>query len=414
MTTPAAPTTEPTDLRPDGRDHRPVTGAPHDILSAARHVARIASAAAMGHDSATTFPAEAFDEIRASGLLAAPLPASQGGAGFDESVDGRLLLLRLLTTIGRGDLSTGRIYEGHVNALQLMRAFGSPGQIERWAADARDHGMLFAVWNTEAGDGLRLIPFDDGRRLEGSKTFASGADHVSRPIVTAALPDGSRQMLVVPMERIDVTVDRDWWQPLGMRSSVSHRVDFTGVVVDPDDLLGAPGDYHRQPWLGAGAIRFAAVQLGGAQALLDATRDVLRALDRAGDAHQQTRMGHGALLVESGRLWLRGAAERVRLGPDAGQCDPSGRSIAYANLMRTAIERICLNVIEIAIRSAGARVLIQPHTIERIARDLTVYLRQPAPDAALAQAGAFTLESDKPIESVWNDDGHAGRASPTA
>lgn len=371
--------------------------------TAAARVARIASESASEHDASSTLPSEAFAEITSSGLLAAPLPVGLGGAGFEQSDDGRLALLDVLRAIGFGDLSTGRIYEGHVNALQLIHAFGTTAQIERWAADARDHRMLFAVWNSEDSDALRLVRSTAGLRLEGAKTFASGAEQVQRPLVTASLPDGSRQMLIVAVENASVTIDRSWWQPVGMRASVSHRIDFTGVGVDEHDLLGEPGDYLRQPWLGAGAIRFAAVQLGGAQALLDATRAFLRSLDRGGDPYQRARIGTGALRVESGRQWLRGAASHVHLEPDAlSRADPE-RSLAYANMMRTAIAEICHDVMDIAVQSAGASVFIQPHTIERIVRDLTVYLRQPAPDAALAHAGAYVLSTDSPAGDLWND-----------
>lgn len=404
MTTAPDVTLDSRTQHPHGNGSRPNVTSHDRLLAKARHVATIASAHAAAHDKQTTFPTEAFAALRSAGLLAAPLPEHDGGAGFDDSDAGRLLQLRLLRTIGRGDLSTGRIYEGHVNALQLIRAFGTSEQIARWSRAARDEGRLFAVWNTEAQDGVRLIPVEGGARLEGAKTFASGADCIDRPIISGAWPDGGHQLLVVPLDRSAVTIDRDWWQPLGMRSSVSQRIDFSGVMVEQSDLLGAPGDYHRQPWLGAGAIRFAAVQLGGATALLDATREMLRGLGRTDDPHQQARIGQGSVLVESGELWLRGAAERVRLGPDAHGWDDNERPVAYANMMRTAIERICLDIIEIAIRSAGARVLVQPHPVERITRDLTVYLRQPAPDAALAGAGAFALESDRPSENLWSND----------
>ena len=89
-------------------------------------------------------------------------------------------------------------------------------------------------------------------------------------------------MCLVPMDRVDVAIDRSWWQPLGMRATASYRVDFTGVELGAEAMIGAPGDYYRQPWFGGGAIRFAAVQLGGADALFAAMRDYLH--DRSAPA----------------------------------------------------------------------------------------------------------------------------------
>jgi len=76
--------------------------------------------------------------------------------------------------------------------------------------------------------------------------------------------------------------------------------------------------------------------------------------------------------------------------------------VAHANLTRTAIAEACVRVIDIVERSIGMRGLLQPHPIERIGRDLTLYLRQPAPDAAIAGAGAYVLDDPRPILDLWN------------
>jgi alkylation response protein AidB-like acyl-CoA dehydrogenase len=372
------------------------------LATAARIADEIAELAAAS-DNERTFPVEEFRLIREAGLLAAPLPRDVGGAGLDGSPAAALELLLLLKEFGRGNLSVGRVYEGHVNALQLIQTFGTNEQFERAATDVAD-GRLFGVWNTEAQDGARITPLADGRyRLDGAKTFASGAGHVQRPVVPGALPNGGWQMVVVPMDGVAVEIDPAWWQPIGMRASASYRVDFSGVEIDASDLLGQPGDYHRRPWFAGGAIRFAAVQLGGAEALLDALRDYLRSLGRTGDPYQRARAGQVAIAVETGNRWLAGAAHQVDLTPDPTRSDDTTAAIAYANMTRTAIEQVCLDVMRLVEHSVGARGLLRPHPVERIVRDLTLYLRQPAPDAALADAGAFTLESDERPSRQWRN-----------
>jgi alkylation response protein AidB-like acyl-CoA dehydrogenase len=192
-----------------------------------------------------------------------------------------------------------------------------------------------------------------------------------------------------------------------MYGSASFKVDFSGVEIGQGDLLGAPGDYQRQPWLSAGAIRFAAVQLGGAEALFDVARAELRALGRDGDPHQRARFGQMSVAIESGRLWLRGAApylDRAFAATEGGTLDEgtSGQIVAYVNMARTAIERICLDTIELAERSVGVRGMLAPHPLERLVRDLTIYLRQPAPDAALTDAGRYALESTATSAALWD------------
>jgi alkylation response protein AidB-like acyl-CoA dehydrogenase len=381
-----------------------VANDPAGVLARAEAVAEQCAGLAAETDAGQMFPTGAYERIAEAGLLAAPVSQELGGAGLDGSAATRLELLALLKTMGRGDLSVGRLYEGHVNALQLIQTFGRPEQLGTWAADACERGLLFGVWNTEAGDGVKIIPLDGGRyRLEGAKTFASGAGNVQRPIVTGALPDGGWQMVIVPADEVSVAIDPSWWRPLGMQASTSYKIDFSGVELGAEWLLGEPGDYFLQPWFFGGAIRFAAVHLGGAESLLNETRRFLQALDRTGDPYQQARVAEGAMAIESGNLWLRGAAQTVDIAPGGGARSDIDRMVNYANMTRLAIETICLDVIRLTERAVGARGLLQPLPIERIIRDLTLYLRQPAPDAALASVGRLMLERTSPVHEVWRD-----------
>lgn len=380
------------------------------VVVDAEVLAGICATEAPALDEEGRFPAEAFGRIAAAGLLAAPLPRALGGLGLGSEPGRTLPLLQILKALGRGDLSVARIYEGHVNALFLIHLFGNNAQRQRAAADARD-GRLFAVWNTEGSDGVRLTPRPPaagspnhaGYHLEGSKLFTSGSLSIDRALISGALPDGGWQLCLVPIDALDLEADSSAWRPLGMRASVSHRVDFSGITVPAEALIGAPGDYHRQPWLSGGAIRFAAAQLGAAEALFDALRQELRSRDRAGDPFQRVRAGEAAIAVRSGDLWLRDAAAVLDAIPAAFRAAPAAdeattaRVVAHANLTRMAIETACLRTLELVERSIGMRGLLRPHPVERIGRDLRLYLRQPAPDSALATAGAYVLGEEGPL-----------------
>lgn len=196
---------------------------------------------------------------------------------------------------------------------------------------------------------MHLETLPNGRyRLRGAKTFASGAGHLARPLITGSLPEGQGwQLFVLPADKQAPALDRSFWRPLGMRATASFRADLTGLEIGPEDLIGAPDDYYRQPAFSGGAIRFAAVQLGGAEAVFEEIRNFLRSLGRTDDPYQRQRLGEMALALGSDHQWVR-----------------------------------CV----------GARGLLQPLPFERLHRDLTHYLRQPAPDGALADVGRFVLE----------------------
>jgi alkylation response protein AidB-like acyl-CoA dehydrogenase len=370
-----------------------------------------ANAAAIDHNGA--FPVQEFKQIAGSGLLAAPLMPEFGGLGlgFDASLTHEMLLL--LKKIGWGNLAVGRLYEGHVNALQLIQTFATRSQIERYAEDARDRHKIFGVWNAEANDGVKVIPLANGRyQLQGSKTFCSGSGYIERPFVNGALPDGGWQMCVVPMEQMKTVSDPDWWQPSGMRATASYKVDFGNVELDSGSVIADPEDYNRQPWLTVGSIRFVAVQLGGAEALFDATRAYLHSLNRTRDPHQEARIGQVAIAIESGNLWLKGAAQLIaayapRFCGDCRQEYPnSDRLVAYVNMARTAIEQICMDVIQLCERSVGTRGLLPPYPMERIIRDLSLYLRQPNFDASLQSVGQYTLSYTQQRSITWHESDH--------
>lgn len=341
------------------------------------------------HDS---FAEAGIAALRNAGLLAAPLASDRGGADLcePERVDA---LREVLTAVGRGSLVLGRLYEGHVNALALVLRYGDARTRQRMARDVRE-GHLYGVWNTEPDPGG--LHFDaDGERLSGAKSYASGAGHVTRPLVTARQADGRRLMLVVPLEQAE-RADLSAWRAQGMRATATGTLDFTGLAVSDDDVIGEPDDYFRQPFFSCGAWRFLAVQCGGIEAVFEAHRDHLRRTGRGGDPHQRARLGHAATAVETARLFVARAARFAA----TAEADPDG-AVAYVNLARGAVERAGLDAIELAQRSVGLSGFLEAHPLERRVRDLATYLRQPAPDHALASAAGHILNATEPLHATW-------------
>jgi alkylation response protein AidB-like acyl-CoA dehydrogenase len=347
------------------------------------------------------FPRALIEAMGQRGLLAPKVGTLWAGLPSDGGADLRVVLA-VLSAIGRIDLSLGRLYEGHLNALHLIGRFGTDEQRVRAAADARA-GLLFGVWNTDAERGVRLERLGPGRwRLAGGKVFASGVGHVPRPLISAAWPHGGgRQLVLLELGDVADRIERGSWRPMGMEGSASFAVDLDGIEVDAAMLVGAPDDYARQPWFGAGAIRFVAVQLGGAQRILDIARADLVARRRFEDPYQIARVAEMAIVLESGAGWLARAAAVL---DDFEPHDEHGVEtvVAYAAMARCAIERICLEVMEGAVRSVGMSGLLRPHPLERSVRDLTLYLRQPGPDAALAAVGRHVLAADRPVGQLWS------------
>lgn len=391
-----------------------------DLLAGAERFAE--RLAARPASAGTTAPLADIQEMASLGLLTAPLPVALGGVGFGSESGNHLSLLRLLSIVGGADLVLGRLYEGHVNALILISAYGSEPQLREAAQSARD-GLLFGVWNTGSPEPLHLEAGDVGHySFRGGKTFASGAVFVQRPIVTAQLGERGWQMTLLRMEAPEVAdhlvIDRSFWRPLGMEASESYAVDFTGASIEQRDLIGEPGVYYKDPIFRGGAIRFAAVHTGAILRLYRLFTAWLRQGERGKDPYQIARLGEVALAAQEAVLWIERAAAVAECGfginPDKLTAE---QMIDCANMTRLAVERLATNTMQTVISGIGAHGLLQTHRFERILRNLTMYLRQPSPDQTLADIGRSSLRksglrSDGVESGLWSDVGVKGTMPP--
>lgn len=335
------------------------------------------------------------EPLSEQGLFVAALPAEFGGDGLAQASGG---LARALMTVGGADLSAGRIFEGHVNAVRLVFAYGDAAQKRRLAEDVRG-GAVCGVWNAEAPPGLAWeATGDGGGRLRGAKIYASGLGLVTRPLITARTAGGEGLMLA-PRLAPDHPCDLSGWTVRGMRATATGAIDFTGRLVGREEVIGAPGDYYRAPLFKGGAWRFAAVHAGAVLRLLGLFRRELKDRRREGDPHQKSRLGTAALAAETAELWVASAAERIEGG---GGLAPAAAD-AYAGLARLAVERAALEVLTLVERGVGLTAFTRPHPIERVARDLSTYLRQPFPDGVLEEAAAFVAAAEAPPWSALED-----------
>ena len=336
------------------------------------------------------FPAAALDALRDAGVLRAALPADAGGLGWGTQAAGTDGLCRALRLVGAASLSLGRVFEGHVNAVRLLHRCAAPAVFARAAQDVRD-GHLIGLWVTSFGEPV-VAAADGGEvALRGVKDVCSGAGSATRAVISALDAAGvenlvyvdATQMEVLPARRLDMH---------GMRATetTAMRVDMR---VAADAVFGRPGDYMREPDFSAGAWRTSAVTMGGLEALVAEAAAQLAARGRHCDPHQQARLGHMLMARQTGLLWLDAVARMV----EADDPHP-GRTAAFANFSRLAIEQACLEVIPLVQRSLGLAAMQRGNPVERLIRDLSTYLRQPAGDEVLAVATAWFVENGPDVD----------------
>ena len=354
--------------------------ASQSLLERAAAVAVRAARRAAEHDGDGAFPDEDIAELHRQGLLMAPFPVALGGDGLGIGAPDRLR--RVLTTIGRGSLILGRLFEGHVNAVALTSRYGSNANLDLLRREAQA-GRPSGVWM--AGAPLRLERDGSGRLvLRGRKMLCSGAGHFRRPLVAAEHDGGSVMAIpfVDPPHRAEATS----WTAQGMRATATGSVDFDGIAVGDDELVGVKGDYLRSPYFRGGAWRVIAVQLGGLEAVLDTFGALLRDGPNRDQPLQLARYGEAEIACETARLWVERAAIAAE-GPveDAEAID------AYVDLARNAFEAAALKVVASAQKTIGLKSFLRPNPLERLIRDLTTYLRQPNLDMSLLSAAAYRL-----------------------
>ena len=327
------------------------------------------------------FPRAGLDWLTRAGLTA---PAAI--EAMLEGGEGSLGLFDLLVAVGRGDLAAGRLYEGHVDALGLVRRLGTDAQRARAEAVAEAGGLL-GVWGADDPEAPGRIERRDGTaRLVGRKTYASGGAGLALAIV-AVKDEGATQLVLLEQDRLAGRFDEDWWDPIGMAETRSDALDLDGLTVPEGGRLGSVGTYEGHPAFGAGAVRFVAVQVGGVLGVWDVMRRHLEGTGRIDDPHQASRLAAALADCEAIHAAVGAAFDRLRpliawSGARSCESPPADPNAGAADAARLLVEAAGHRVIDGAIRSVGCGGLMRRHPLSRRVTDLLVYLRQPAPDAA--------------------------------
>jgi alkylation response protein AidB-like acyl-CoA dehydrogenase len=379
------------------REHR-------TLLDKVREIAGECARRADHYDRAARFPAEDFDDLRAAGLHAPTVPSEYGGLGVGPLSGDALTLWLMTKELAKADLSLGRCWEGHANSLALIDAMATAEQKARWFAGVVERGDKWVAWSGEPqapkpgerqrfGTGLTRV--QGGWVLNGSKVFATSAGAAQWAIlfVNPAGPGGAKHaeadqqsLLMVGCDLSDpsVVVDDSWWDPIGMRATVSHLVRFEDTFLSDADIIGSPGAFVVNGWKTAFIPHYAASFLGAAEGAYEYALEYVVGQGKAADPYVLHRVGDMAVNVETGLLWLRHVA---RLW-DTGRQHEAHLAGSRA---RHVIEHLAAQTVDHCIRACGARSLIRPSPVERILRDLSFYMRHDNDDRALATIGRAVL-----------------------
>lgn len=317
---------------------------------------------------------EALATVR--GWSDAPFPAS--GSTIE--------LWELLATLAVHDLAVARAVEPHLDALAILAqadlaaVLGAP--------------VLGRTWGVFAAEGpgaaLTATQSRTGWTLSGIKPWCSLADRLDAALVTAALPDGERQLFAVDLRGPGIELGREVWVSRGLAEIPSVSITLHEVDAEP---VGAPGWYVARPGFSWGAMGVAACWYGGAVGL---GRSVWAAVSpRADQDLLMMYLGRVDERLESARRALVLAAEQVDA---AARCDEPDRSVARleAKRVRAAVARACEEVLDVSAHALGPAPLALDEDHAKRVVDLQVYVRQHHAERDLASLGRTLAGASEP------------------
>ena len=376
-----------------------------ELIGRVRTLAREKFAARAPHyDRTATFPAEDFEDLFREGLHAPTLRKEDGGLGLGPYSGDVFTLWMMTKEIAKADLSLARCWEGHVNSLVLLDGMANGAQRARWFEGVVGRGDKWVAWSGEPqspkpGETLRFGTVVEkvagGYVVEGSKVFSTSAGGAQWAIllVSTAGPGGVRHSSASPETQLmmacdlsdpTVQIDGSWWDPVGMRATVSYLVNFRRTFIPDENLIGYPGQYLKEGWQTCFIPHYAATFLGAAEAAYDYALEYITTQNKSEDPYVQHHIGQMSVNVETAHLWLRHVA---RLW-EAGRCREAQIAGSRA---RHVVEHLAEGTIKHCIRACGARCLNRPSALERIYRDLSFYVRHDNDDHILAMIGKSVL-----------------------
>lgn len=304
------------------------------------------------------------------------LPVPGGGA--------TLARWQALCAVAQHDLSLAKLFEGHTDALAILRESGAPFA----SSTERTWGM----WAAEAADARVLIsPSEPGEcTLAGVKRWCSGAAHVSDGLLTAWHGDGRGPQLVhVEMGQRSISVDARPWHAVGMQGSASIDIHFEGASAR---LVGGVGSYLCRPGFWQGGAGVSACWLGGALAVAGTLRRALRdGTERDRSPFRLAALGKVDASVQGTTALLREAASWI-------DTHPTGDARAVAARVRLSAEVTATRVLDQVGRALGAGPYCRDAAFARMAADLPVFIRQSHGERDWASLGEQSLASG---EDTW-------------
>ena len=358
----------------------------------ADEVAAVLAVDALDRDRANAEPVAEAALLRRSGLAVLLTPVAFGGAGQTWAT-----ALEVVRRLARVDGSIAQLLGYHYVNIANLWLTARPEAGLLWGRRSSEDAFLWGDAVNPVDPAFTLTPDGDGYRLDGSKTFCTGASVGDVTLVAAAIAGTADGALVaVPRATGGATFSSDW-DNLGQRLSASGGVTYRDVRIEDQQVLAVTGPDDGTPLasLVTPAIQavFGHLYLGQAEGALAVARDYTRTVSRAwllgGAASAATdpyvlatygelaaRTDAVAALAEKVAGTIAAAAGR---GAELGWDERGEAEVATARLKVVSTE-LALDVTSRVFEVTGARATANAVGLDRFWRNVRTHtLHDPLP-----------------------------------
>ncbi|WP_062733499.1 acyl-CoA dehydrogenase family protein [Sphingobium abikonense] len=327
-------------------------------------------------DEKHIFPRDTIKSAAELGFGGIYVSEASGGIGL-----GRLEAALIMEAMAYGCPSTSAFISIHNMAAWMIDRFGSQAVKDKYLPSMIPMDRIGSYCLTEAGSGsdaaaLKTQAVRDGDHyvVTGSKQFISGGGENEIYVVMVRTgEDGPKGIscLVIEKDMEGVSFGAQE-RKLGWHSQPTAQVNFDGVRVPVDNLVGAEGEGFRIAMMGldGGRLNIGACSLGGAQRCIDEAVRYTKERKQFGQAiadFQNTQFMLADMLteLEAARTLLYAAAVKVtENAPD------KTRFAAMAKRLATDTGS---SVVDRALQLHGGYGYLMDYPVERFWRDLRVH-----------------------------------------
>ncbi|EPR15889.1 acyl-CoA dehydrogenase [Sphingobium indicum IP26] len=327
-------------------------------------------------DEKHIFPRETIRAAAELGFGSIYVSEEAGGIGL-----GRLEAALIMEAMAYGCPSTSAFISIHNMAAWMIDRFGSQAVKDKYLPSMVPMERIGSYCLTEAGSGsdaaalkTRAVRQGDHYVVTGSKQFISGGGENEIYVVMVRTGDEGPKgisCLVIEKDMAGVSFGAQE-RKLGWHSQPTAQVNFDGVRVPVENLVGGEGEGFRIAMMGldGGRLNIGACSLGGAQRCIDEALSYTKDRKQFGQSiadfqNTQFTLADMETELQAARTLLYAAAVKVtENAPD------KTRFAAMAKRLATDTGS---SVVDRALQLHGGYGYLMDYPVERFWRDLRVH-----------------------------------------